>query len=85
MELVSIEDGLDRVFQILRSDSPRKRAKRTRSTCREVAELRLEVAVAFLRRGLSTADQDRLEVRSPRFTPLERAGGGSIVIELRER
>jgi hypothetical protein len=84
-ELFTVENGLDRVFQILRSDSPRQRAKRTRSACREIADLRLEAAEAFLRPGLTASEQDRLEVRSARFTPLEREGGGAVVIELRKR
>jgi hypothetical protein len=84
-DLASIEDGLDGVLQILRSDSPRQRAKRTRSACREIADLRLAATDAVLRSDLSAVDQERIEVRSARFDPLERGGGGSVVIELRER
>ena len=84
-ELASIEDALDRLLEILRSDSPRKRLKRTRTTAREIAELRLESVEAELHREVFGSKRERIEIRAPRFKIAPGDVGGRVLIELRER
>ena len=86
VELLEVEDGLDRVLEILRSDSPRQHEKRTRNACREIAQRRVDAVVAELSVGLRSFEVDRIEARSPRFEVVEGLeAGGRVVIELRAR
>lgn len=81
-ELADAEGALDRVLEILRSDSPRNREKRTRASARALAALRLAAIEAELRRLLPPAAAARLDVRGPRLdAPAE--GEGRVVLELR--
>lgn len=84
-ELASIEASLDRLFEVIRSDSPRQRTKRTRSVAREIAELRLANVAAELERRIDEDEAERVETRAPRFDVVPGEGGGRIVIELRRR
>ncbi len=64
-ELSRTEDALDRLGDLLRSGADRRRDKRTRAACLEIAERRLEtVRAALLEDGVHPG---RLEVRRPRF------------------
>jgi len=84
-DLASIEDGLDHVLDIVRSDAPRRRAKRTRATCREIAELRLAGVTELVEATFRSSVHGTLEARPLRFDVKHGSGGGRIVVELRER
>ena len=84
-ELYQVETALDRTLEILRSSSQRQQQKRTRSTARMLARLRIEEAASILRAGIRGPIEERLELRSPRVEPVEGQGGGRVVIELRDR
>ncbi len=81
-ELADAEGALDRVLEILRSDSPRNREKRTRASARALAALRLAAVEAELRRRLPPAAAARLDVRAPRLDA-PALGEGRVVLELR--
>ena len=84
-ELAAVETALDEVFEILRSNSPRRQERRTKGVAREIATLRLEQAAAVLEELIGRKAAERIEIRSPRFEVAEGNGGGSVVIELFER
>jgi hypothetical protein len=84
-QLAEVESALDRMFEILRSDSPRQSQKRTRATAREIAEIRLQSLRSMLEATLKDKDRVRIEVRPPRFDITEGTGGGWVRMELRER
>jgi hypothetical protein len=75
------------VLDVQRSDSERRRARRTRAACLEIAQRRLDLALAGLRQGLRDADPTRIEVRPVRFEvgEGEGAGAGGVVVEYRQR
>ena len=84
-ERAAVEAALDHLLEVLRNDSPRHRDKRTKATARELADLRLhEVERALLAR-LPLKSDERIEVRSPRFTVIPGDEGGRVVIEFLER
>jgi hypothetical protein len=85
-ELDQVERSLDLVLEILRSDSPRQREKRTRASARRIAELRLEAAREYLVRDLPLAAAERVDVRAARGEATAAGEGvGSVVAELRDR
>jgi hypothetical protein len=84
-ELYQVETALDRTLEIVRSSSQRQQQKRTRSTARMLARLRIEEAASILRSGIRGPIEERLELRGPRVEPVEGEGGGRVVIELRDR
>lgn len=84
-ELASIEDSLDHVLDILRSDAPRHRDKRTRAAALRIAERRLQAVQESLQGQLMRAAWQRIEVRPARFEVAPGEAGGQVVIELRQR
>jgi len=85
VELARVEGSLDRVLEVLRTDSERQQAKRTRAAAREIAELRLETVAGVLRRALADSRPERLEVRPAGSARAGEPGGGRVLVELIER
>jgi hypothetical protein len=83
--ILATEDGLDGLLEIVRRDSTRQRDKRTRATCRELAEERLWLLAGALGALVDRDPADRIDVRSPRASVVEGRESSRIVIELRER
>jgi hypothetical protein len=83
-ESAACERALDGVLEILRADSARARQKRTRSICREIADLRLAAAQRALTARMLPSELDRVELRAARFEVVT-GGEGEVVIEVRGR
>ena len=81
-DLVGVERSLDQVLEILRSDSPRQRLKRTRTMARELAEQRLEEVARLLRAELHPAEGDRIELAGIRVNEATLDGGSVVKLEL---
>ena len=84
-ERAAVEAALDHLLEVLRNDSPRHRDKRTKATARELADLRLHDVERALLARLPLKSDERIEVRSPRFTVIPGDEGGRVVIEFLER
>ncbi|MFT7670039.1 MAG: ABC-type lipopolysaccharide export system ATPase subunit [Planctomycetota bacterium] len=84
-ELASIENSIDHLLEILYSDSPRKREKRTRATARELAKFRLDAIRSSLIAQLDDDESERIEIRAPRFTVNPEASTAVVRVELSQR
>ncbi len=83
-ELAASEQSLDGVLEVLRTDTQRQRAKRTRAASREIGELRVAAAGEALRAGLYGPERERIELVAPRFEVVPGLAGGRVRIELVE-
>ncbi len=79
-QLGRTEASLDNIYQLLRPGAERRREKRTKVACLELAKLRLAVARARLLAELGPEFADRLDIRRPRFQPSGGHAGGMVVI-----
>jgi hypothetical protein len=80
-ELGLTEDALDQLYELLRPGAERRRDKRTRTACLDIAERRLEtLRQALIDAGLSP---DRIDVRRARFEVAERADGAIHLVPRR--
>jgi hypothetical protein len=81
----SVEDGLDRVLELLRPGADRHREKRTRSAALALGRARLEAVRAWLAAQGVAELEDRFEARPPVFEAGSGAGGGTVLLVLRRR
>lgn len=84
-ELAAVEQRLDRVLDVERTQSERQADKRTRVAALDIAGDRLDAVAAQLRAGLEPEDLERIDRRDPRFDVRADGGPGRVVLELRER
>ncbi len=84
-DLGRTEDALDNVYQLLRPGADRRRDKRTKDACLELARLRLAVARTRLLAELGPEFASRIEVRRPRYAPSEGEDGGMVVVTPKKR
>src|SRR5262249_14982131 len=76
-ELGELEDSLDRVHDLLRPGSDRKKDQRTRGAALAIAAERLEsVKAELVRRGIPAS---RIEIRRPRYEATGEVGAVRLV------
>jgi hypothetical protein len=85
VDLGRTEDALDNIYQLLRPGADRRRDKRTKAACLELARLRLAVARTRLLAELGSEFAGRIELRRPRFAPAEGVEGGMVVVTPKKR
>lgn len=79
-ELGRTESALDQVYQLLRPGAERRRDKRTKKACLDLARLRLSIAKARLLYELGPEYAGRIDIRRPRFVPSDDPRAGGVVV-----
>ncbi len=85
LELAQTENGLDRLYDLLRPGADRQAPRRTRAACLEIGRQRLEAVRAYLvASGIPGVDQ-RIHLTHAAFDPSDDHEGGEVTLVMAKK